>query len=243
MTFKASSLKATLVAGLILVGHGASAQIPVTDVLQLTQQIQQVTAWAQQYGQMASNLENQLTQIKNQYEQIKSITGGRGMGDLARNMIRQELPQDYVAQYDRLRQLGKGGASAGARSVLASIKSADCATKFPLDEQQRRSCEASQLAVPQNVDLINKSIESSRQRQAELARLSASIDTTDQKAASDLSNRMLQELAFLQNEKMMMDMALKAQEQQLALSQQQAAAEGARRLTRSSGNANPFNLN
>lgn len=236
-------LQKVLILLLTCIAGVSNAQIPVTDVLGLTQQIQQVAAWSQQYTQMASQLANQAQQIQNQVEQIKSVTGGRGMGGLAQNMLRQELPADYLNTYDRLRSLGSSGASNGARSILATIKGADCSAKFPLDQQLRMRCEASQLALPQNIDFVNGAIAAAKQRQTQLTQLASSIDTTDSKAAADLTNRMLQEMTLLQNEKMLIDMALKQQQQQLALSQQQSAAEGARRINRSSaGSVNAFNL-
>ncbi|MDP9897353.1 type IV secretion system protein VirB5 [Variovorax boronicumulans] len=223
---------------------GAHAQIPVTDVASLTQQIQQVMSWAQQYQQMIDQLQNQKEQIENQVKQIKAVTDGRGMSQLGADMKRQALPADFLQQYDRLRSQGSSGASSGARTIYAGIKTFDCAQKFPNDQASRLSCEASAMAIPQNVDVINTSIDSAKQRQQQLQSFIGRVDTADQKAASDLSNRIASEIALMQNEKMLMDMALQQQQQQLALTQQKQAEEGAKRLTRGSGGgANPFNLN
>lgn len=223
---------------------GAHAQIPVTDVASLTQQIQQVMSWAQQYKQMIDQLENQKKQIDNQLQQIKAMTNGRGMSQIASDMKRQALPADFLDQYDRLRSQGSSGATSGAKTVYAGIKTFDCAQKFPNDMASKLSCEASAMAVPQNVDLINTSIDSAKKRQQQLQGFMGQVDTADQKAAADLSNRIASELAFMQNEKMLMDMALQQQQQQLALTQQKQAEEGAKRLSRGSGGgSNPFNMN
>ncbi|WP_218668887.1 type IV secretion system protein [Variovorax sp. KK3] len=222
---------------------GASAQIPVTDIASLTQQVQQVMSWTQQYKQMIDSLKNQKEQIDNQVRQIQSLTGGRGMANLAGNMLRQELPADFLTRYDQLRSLGAGGASSGAKAIYEQIRTFDCAQRYPGNQRDRMNCEATAMAIPQNLDLINGSLNSAKQRQSQLRQLGAAIDTSDAKAAADLSNRMSLEIAYLQNEKMMMDMALQQQQQQLALSQQRTAEEGAKRLTRSNGGgANPFNL-
>ena len=57
---------------------GAHAQIPVTDVASLTQQIQQVVSWGQQLQQMKS-------QLQQQQQMYQSMSGGRGLGSLLNN--------------------------------------------------------------------------------------------------------------------------------------------------------------
>ncbi|MDP9902412.1 type IV secretion system protein [Variovorax ginsengisoli] len=232
-----NSARLALALSLVTVAWGASAQIPTTDVLVLTQQIQQVQAWAAQYKQM-------IDQIQTQKQQLESMTGSRGMAHLAPNMLRQELPNDFVSTYDKLRSMGAGGASSAAKAIYESVKTFDCVEKFPYDVAQRRSCEASAMAVPQNIALLNSSVDSAKQRQAQLKGLQSSIDSSDAKAAADLNNRLTLELAYLQNEKMLMDMAVQQQQQQLALTQQRAKEEGTKRLmTGVGGGSNPFGLN
>lgn len=227
-----------------LAAGGAQAQIPVTDVASLTQQIQQVMSWAQQYQQMIDQLDNQKQQIENQLDQIKLKKGGRGMGQVGAGMVRQALPSDFINQYDKLRSQGSAGASSGARTIYEGIRTFDCARKFVSDPSARLSCEASAMAVPQNIDLINTSIDAAKKRQQQLSSFIGQVDSADEKAAADLQNRIASELAMMQNEKILMDMAIQQQQQQLALTQQKQAEEGAKRLTRGSGGgSNPFNLN
>jgi len=216
---------------------GAFAQIPVTDLLGLAQEIQQVASWVQQYQQMAD-------QLKSQKEQLDAVTGSRGMSQLAGNMARQQLPSDFAGSYDQLRTQGAAGASSAAKTVYNGIKRYDCSEKFPTDQRARISCESSAMAAPENISLLNTVVSAAQKRQTELKQLQSSVDTTDAKAAADLANRLSVEIAYLQNEKLMLDMALQQREQQLALTRQQQAEEGAKRLTRSSGGgSNPFNLN
>lgn len=68
----------------------ARAGIPVIDVANLAQAIQQVLAWAQQYQQMVQ----QYQQLQQSYA---AITGGRGMEALmpVSNLARNYLPADY----------------------------------------------------------------------------------------------------------------------------------------------------
>lgn len=216
---------------------GAFAQIPVTDLLGLAQQIQQVASWVQQYQQMVD-------QLKAQKEQLQAVTGSRGMSQLGGNMARQQLPSDFAGTYDQLRSQGAAGASSAAQTVYSAIKRYDCSEKFPNDQRSRISCEASAMAAPENVSLLNTVVSSAQRRMQDLKQLQSQVDTTDAKAAADLANRLSVEIAYLQNEKVLLDMALQQREQQLALTRQQQAEEGAKRLTRSSGGgSNPFNLN
>lgn len=239
MKFRAAALAVTLAWST----GGAFAQIPVTDVASLTQQIQQVMAWGQQFQQMKESLEKFQTQIDNQVKQIQAITGGRGMSSLASNMTRQQLPDDFVQAFDQLRSSGEAGASSGAKGIYAAIKSYGCSDKYTNNDAGRLACEAMAMAIPSSIDTVNKSISSAKSRQDQLKQFLSSIDTNDEKAALDLSNRIQTEIAFLQNEKLMMDIALQQQQMQLRLTEQQIAEKGAKRLTRSSGaGSNPFNL-
>ncbi len=70
-------------------GNLAHAGIPVIDVANLANSIQQVAAWAQQYQQMVAQIE----QMRSQYN---SISGIRNMGSLVNNpALRQYLPAEY----------------------------------------------------------------------------------------------------------------------------------------------------
>lgn len=235
-------LRASVVACFATTSSGAFAQIPVTDVASLTQQIQQVMSWMQQYEQMIESIEKYKTQIENQEKQIKAITGGRGMGSLQSSGTQQKLPSDFTSIADKLRSQGAGGASAGAKAVYDSIKTYACAERFPKDVASQRSCEASALAIPSNIALLNDSVDSAKKRQNELKSYAGSIDSaSDAKAAADLTNRLTLEVAYLQNEKMMMEMAAKQLEEQKKLTAQKKAEEGTKRMTNSSGGGtNPF---
>ncbi len=212
---------------------GAHAQIPVTDAMSLAQQIQQVMAWAQQYQQMVQ-------QYQTMTNQLNAIKGGRGMGQLL-NLpgVRQELPTDFLGEFDRLRNSGAGGASNEAQAIYASIQKFNCTAQFPTNQMGRLSCEASAMVHPTNLSLINRSIASSQGRVSQLQGLMGAIDgAQDIKAAQDLSNRINIEMALLHNEKAMMDMALAQQERQAKLLDQQKKEAGIKRLTEAG--FNPF---
>jgi type IV secretion system protein VirB5 len=225
------------IAAVAVMATKASAQgIPVIDVANLAQAIQQVTAWSNQYSQMVQQyqmLTNQLT----------AITGTRGLGEILNAAgLRQQLPADFVGQFEQLRSLGFAGASPAATAIYQSISTFNCASQFPNDQKGRLSCEATALVVPTNISLINTSIASSQDRVRQLQGLMSHINAADDaKAAADLSNRITVEMAMLQNEKMMMDMALAQQQAQAKLLEQQKTEAGLKRVTSTTG-TNPFSL-
>lgn len=102
-------------------GMPARSQIPVTDVLSLVQQIQQVLAWAQQYAQMVQNLQNQVDQITQLTNTYESMTGSRGLGALlngpAQQSARRYLPGDLGQIYN----LYSGGIVPGYTALVARI--------------------------------------------------------------------------------------------------------------------------
>jgi type IV secretion system protein VirB5 len=224
------------IAASLAMAPSAFAQFAVIDMANLQQAIQQVKAWQDQYNQMVQ----QYQMLTNQ---LNAITGTRGLGEILNTPgLRQQLPADFIDQFEQLRNLGAAGATPAATSIYDSISTFKCAAQFPNNQQARLGCEASALVVPTNISLINSSIASSKQRVSQLQGLMSHINgAEDTKAAADLSNRISIELAFLQNEKMMMDMALAQQEAQAKLLEQQKKEAGLKRITDATG-TNPFSL-
>ena len=57
--------------------------IPVIDVANLVQAIQQVSAWGEQYSQMTQQLQQQLQQLQTAQSELQGMTGTRGLGTFA----------------------------------------------------------------------------------------------------------------------------------------------------------------
>jgi type IV secretion system protein VirB5 len=91
MQFSRTLIAAAIAAASAFSVAPASAQgIPVIDVANLANSIQQVTAWAQQYQQMVQ-------QIQHQVRQYESLSGVRNMAGLVNNpLARQYLPKEYA---------------------------------------------------------------------------------------------------------------------------------------------------
>lgn len=92
------------VAGWMIFGNHAQAQIPVTDGASIAQQVaaqvETIAKWKMQYDQMM----DQINQAKQQYE---ALTGSRGLGTIMNNpALRDYLPGDWQAVYDAVKDGG-----------------------------------------------------------------------------------------------------------------------------------------
>jgi type IV secretion system protein VirB5 len=100
----------------------AHAQIPVTDVANLTAQMQHILAWAQQYAQMVRQLDNQIRQIDQMQRQIEMMSGRRGLGSVLNGPMdqaaRRYLPTDLRQIYD----LYNGTVVPGYNAIAQRIK-------------------------------------------------------------------------------------------------------------------------
>ena len=102
--------KLTAAVAVCLAAHApAHAITAVIDAAVLTQAIQQVQAWAQQYQQMQAQI-SQLRQTQ------ASMTGDRGMAGLLGNQNRSYLPSNWNAAMTTLNQ---GGTSYGQLAAAA----------------------------------------------------------------------------------------------------------------------------
>jgi type IV secretion system protein VirB5 len=212
----------------------AYAQIPVTDTVAIeksaAQHLAEIAKWADQLKAM----ERQFNQMKAQYD---AITGSRGMGQLMNNPTRQVLPQDFTQSYDKLMTLGQGGASQDARKIYNVIKKLDC-SRYQ-DPNAKLSCEAQAYAEPENAAYINGALAASQARAQQLKQLLSQVDsTTDLKASTDLANRIAAEQAMLQNEQILVNLALAQRQSQSMLLIQAREAEGRRAILENKGS--PF---
>jgi type IV secretion system protein VirB5 len=227
-----------------LVSPSARAGIPTIDVISIAAD---ALSWMTQFAEVAKQIEEakrQYDQLKRNYEQAKktadALKGDRGMGLLLDDAsVRQSIGPDFERQFDNIRAMGTAGATAEARGVYNSIKSFDCTKQFPTNADARKGCEARVMMIPTQVALLTDSIKRSRDRTKELQKLIAQVDSAeDMKAAADLQNRIASEVALLNNEKTMMDMAQAQIKAQAELNEQASREAGLKRIV--GGGTNPF---
>ena len=209
-----------------------SGGIPVIDASQIAQTILIVKAHAKDLAQLVEQVKTAKSQLVEAKATLASLRGGRGMSQLAdMTSVRQKLPPGFMEAASALQQLGASGASPSAKVIYNSIKQFGCDEQFTTDAAMRRLCEANAYAAPTTLSLVQDSVQRSQGRADKLQQMLASIDTNDVKAAADLQNRIQLESAMLQNEKIMMDMALQSQQLQQQLVAQQIKERSLKQLT------------
>lgn len=189
--------KLTAAVAVCLAAHApAHAITAVIDAAVLTQAIQQVQAWAQQYQQMQAQI-SQLRQTQ------ASMTGDRGMAGLLGNQNRSYLPSNWNAAMTTLNQ---GGTSYGqlaaaaqqikqAQSVLSQQETSRMTPQMQQYLDQTRNLAASQQAIGQSA------YNTAAQRVNTLQALTNALNgATDPKAVLDLQARIASEQAALQND-------------------------------------------
>lgn len=239
---KKQLLAASLVASTMFT-PAANAQWAVLDVANLGQAMTQVQAWTSQYKQMMQQYQQLQSQLQTADNTLANFKGSRGMSALAGDTgMRQALPADFMSNFDKLRSMGASGATSEAKAIYDKIKAYGCSQQLT-NSAEIKNCEAIAMAAPTALAMIDNSINKAKQRQNVIQGLIAQVDgAPDAKAAADLGNRIQSELALLNNEKVMMDMALATQAQQLALSQQQQYETSVKRMKYGQG-TNPFGGN
>ncbi|WP_082848052.1 type IV secretion system protein [Delftia sp. GW456-R20] len=221
---------------LVVVQAPRAGGIPVIDTASIAQTILVVKAHAkdlQQLIEQVKTAKNQLVQAK---ATLQSLTGSRGMSTLLdMTGIRQALPPELLKTADAIRSLGAAAASKDAKRIYDAISRHGCDLQFPTNVEMRKLCEADAYSSPTTLSMVQDSVKRSEQRATKLQQMLSSIDTTDAKAAADLTNRIQAETAMLQNEKMLMDMALQNQQLQKDLVAQQIKELGQKALTSKAG--------
>ena len=199
------ALKKSVVAAAIgvglLGGSAANAGIPVIDVASLTQAIQQVIAWGQQYGQMT----DQYTQMLQQYQQLvreyNAVTGARNLGDILNNpQLQQAIPggTQLMTTYSSINANGVAGLTNSAQLLRQATAIYDCAGRI---NEALRLCQASLVTNSQNTANYQSALDLISQRTAQIQSLQGSINlTNDPKSIAELQARINSETAQITND-------------------------------------------
>lgn len=203
---KKNIVRAFLAMGLTA-GGTAHAQIPVTDVANLTQSIQnvlhQVTQITNQLNQL-TELQNQVTQLTNTYN---SLTGNRGLGTIANGVaeqaMRRYLPTAATA-FDSLTGSTPVAGYSALQSQIATLKSTLSTLPsgfFPTGSPEQAALDKwiGELAKQQVV--ATSAYNNANARLPLLENLISTIGTaTDPKAIAEIQARIQAESTIAQNE-------------------------------------------
>lgn len=186
------------VAGWMLFGNHAQAQIPVTDGASIAQQVaaqvETIAKWKMQYDQMM----DQINQAKQQYE---ALTGSRGLGNILNDpALRDYLPGDWQAVYDAVKTGGYAGLTGTALTVYEQNKVFDSCAHI-VSSEQRTACEARAVKPAQDKGFALDAYNAAKSRINQIDQLMAKInDTSDPKAIAELQARIAAEQSNIQNE-------------------------------------------
>jgi type IV secretion system protein VirB5 len=184
----------------------AHAGIPVIDVANLFQSVQQVLAWVQQYQQMVDSIQearNQVAQLQTTYN---SMTGSRGLGTALNGALDQAARRYLPEDADQLGQLAHGAVPAyGAlQSTIAGFKSS--VSSMPADifgaGTNARSVLSSKIdSLATQKALGQAAYSSAAQRTSDLENMIATIGVADDpKAIAEMQARIGAQQALVANE-------------------------------------------
>lgn len=191
-------MKKFVSATILLAMNAAQAQIPVTDVAGLTQQVQQVISWGQQLQQMKAQIDQQ----KRMYE---SMSGSRGLGHLLNNpALRNSLPQDWQKVYSAIQNGGYKGLSGAGRAIRDANKIYGCEN---FSASVAKLCERQAVKSAQDKAFAQDAYSVAQARLDNIQGLMSQIDQTeDGKAIAELNARIQAEQAMIQNEQTKLQM-------------------------------------
>ncbi|KQV46973.1 type VI secretion protein [Pelomonas sp. Root1217] len=186
-------LKLALLVLVVLGSGGARAQgIPVIDVANLVQAIQQVIDGITQVN-------NQVQQIAQLQSQLNSINGVRNLGDIFNNpLLKNYVPAEAYTQLNAVNASGYSGLNATARALRDAGMVYNC---MDLVGSARTLCQASLAQPYQHKGLLQDAMKSAAGRLAQIQSLMGQINaTTDQKAVQEIQARIGAENALLAHE-------------------------------------------
>ena len=183
---------ASVLSGALGAGQARAQGIPVIDVANLVQSLEQVL-------DDATAIENQVQQIRQMENQLRSINGLRNLGQVFNNpLLRNYVPSEA---YTLVNAVDTGGYS-GLRGTAKALRDAgmiyNCMDRTG---DARTSCQATLAQPYQQKGLLQDAMRSAAGRLAQINALMDQINATpDQKAVQEIQARIAAENALLSHE-------------------------------------------
>lgn len=166
--------------------------IPVIDTASIAKYIEQIAA-------MKEQIENQVKQITELKNQVAAMTGGRGMGDLAREAIGNNIPDSWKDIYNNV-------------------------ANFNIDRLKGGYVEDGNVnGLLKMMDITEQSFSDIAQRIARIEELTNKINTTtDIKASADLQSRITAEQTAISNQQVKLDQMYRMYQMEKELQERKA---------------------
>ena len=188
-----SRLKVAAAVVIALGAGSARAQgIPVIDVANLVQTVQQVV-------NDITQINNQVQQITQLQNQLNSINGMRNLGNVFNSpMLRNYVPPEAYTYLNAINTSGYSGLNATARTLRDAGMVYNC---MDLAGAARTSCQAALAQPYQQKGLLQDAMRSAAGRLPQINSLMDQINaTTDQKSVQEIQARIGAENALLAHE-------------------------------------------
>jgi type IV secretion system protein VirB5 len=183
---------ACVIASVCCAGNARAQGIPVIDIANLIQTIQQVL-------DDITAINNQVQQIRQLENQLNSINGIRNLGNVFNNpMLRNYVPAEAYTYLNAIDTSGYTGLNTTARALRDAGMVYNC---LDLTGNARTSCQATLAQPYQHKGLLQDAMRSASGRLSQIQSLMGQINaTTDQKAVQEIQARIGAENALLAHE-------------------------------------------
>ena len=173
-------------------GTSRASGIPVIDVANLVQTVQQVV-------NEITQINNQIQQITQLQSQLNSINGMRNLGNVFDNpALTNYVPAEAYLFLNEVNASGDAGLSSTARSLRNAGMVYNCADRTGA---ARVACQASLAQPYQHKGLLQDAMKSASGRLTQIRSLMGQINaTTDQKSVQEIQARIGAENALLAHE-------------------------------------------
>ena len=181
-----------VLSGSLITGHARASGIPVIDVANLVQTIQQVL-------NDITAISNQVQQIAQLQSQINSLNGMRNLGDVFNNpLLRNYVPAEAYTYVNAINTSGYAALNATAKALRDVDMVYNCLDRIG---SARTACQASLAQPYQHKGLLQDAMKAASGRLSQIQSLMGQINaTTDQKAVQEVQARIGAENALLAHE-------------------------------------------
>jgi type IV secretion system protein VirB5 len=220
---------------LVVVGFSGSAraQVPVTDLASLTQQLKSYVQTGLQWYESYMQLKVQYELL---YDSYQSLTKARSLGDIFDNpALNSYLPQDWLDIYNDIKYAERRARSQAMRDLYASNRAFDQCGKIE-NEDDRLSCEALAVHAAVKEGHLVPAMQMIGKRSLQLKKLMKKLgETEDLKETAELQGRIDAEQAAIANTQAEMQLYEQAAETEKEILEQEARERAAEPFSRTGG--------
>ncbi|MFG6433012.1 type IV secretion system protein [Roseateles sp. LYH14W] len=184
---------------LAITGTARATGIPVIDVANLVQTVQQVMNDITEITNQVQQINNQVQQINQLRSQLTSINGVRNLGKVFHDLaLTNYVPAEVYTLFNDVNSSGYSGLNATAKALRDANMIYNCADRSSSD---RTACQAA-LAQPfQHKGLLQDAMKAAAGRLSQIQSLMGQINATnDQKSVQEIQARIGAENALLAHE-------------------------------------------